>query len=82
MEEYIKKKINQQLKEIKMYLRENLFELNSMADNIAEIYDFIELQSKSSIKDIDNFKRELKREGLYNQKLEEFIEQYMIYYNK
>lgn len=49
---------------------------------ISEIYDFVELQSKSSIKDIDNFKRELKRDGLYNEELEEFIEQYMIYYNK
>ena len=78
MEEEIKK----ELKEIKMYLRENLFELNSMTDNIAEIYDYVEIQSKSSIKDIDNFKRELKRDGLYSEKLEEFIEQYMIYYNK
>lgn len=76
------KEIEKQLKEIKTYLRENLFELNSMADNIAEIYNFVELQSKSSIKDIDNFKRELKRDGLYSEKLEEFIEQYMIYYNK
>lgn len=74
--------IKQQLKEIKMYLRENLFELNSMADNIAEIYDYVEIQSKSSIKDIDNFKRELKRDGLYSEKLEEFIEEYMKYYNK
>lgn len=41
-----------------------------------------EYKNKNTIKDIDNFKRELKREGLYNQKLEEFIEQYMIYYNK
>lgn len=74
--------IKEQLKEISMYLRENLYELSSMADNIAEIYDFVELQSKSSIKSIDNFKRELKRDGLYSEKLEEFIEQYMIYYNK
>ena len=74
--------IKKQLREIDMYLRENLFELNSMVENIAEIYDYVELQSKSSIKDIDNFKRELKRDGLYNQKLEDFIEQYMLYYNK
>ena len=74
--------IKKELKEINMYLRENLFELNSIADNIAEIYDFVELQSKSSIKDIDNFKRELKRDGLYSEKLENFIEQYMSYYNK
>lgn len=71
-----------ELKEVNMYLRENLFELNSMADYIAEIYDFVELQSKSSIKDINNFKRELKRDGLYSEKLEDFIEQYMLYYNK
>lgn len=74
--------IKEELKEVAIYLRENLFELNSMAENIAEIYDFVELRSKSSIKDIDNFKRELKRDGLYSEKLEEFIEQYMIYYNK
>lgn len=74
--------IKKELKEVNMYLRENLFELNSMANYIAEIYDFVELQSKSSIKDINNFKRELKRDGLYSEKLEDFIEQYMIYYNK
>lgn len=74
--------IKKELEEINMYLRENLFELNSMADNIAEIYDFVEIQSKSSIKDINNFKRELKRDGLYSEKLEDFIEQYMLYYNK
>lgn len=74
--------IKKELKEVNMYLRENLFELNSMANNIAEIYDFVEIQSKSSIKDINNFKRELKRDGLYSEKLEDFIEQYMLYYNK
>lgn len=78
MEENIKK----ELREVAMYLRENLYELNSMAETIAEIYDFVELRSKSSIKDIDNFKRELKRDGLYSEKIEEFIEQYMTYYNK
>ena len=78
----MEEEIKEELKEVAIYLRENLFELNSMADNIAEIYDFVELRSKSSIKDIDNFKRELKRDGLYSEKLEEFIEQYMLYYNK
>ena len=78
MEENIKK----ELKEISIYLRENLFELNSMAETIAEIYDFVELRSKSSIKDIDNFKRELKRDGLYTEDIDNFIKQYMIYYNK
>ena len=74
--------IKEQLKEVVIYLRENLFELNSIKDDIAEIYNLVELRSKSNIKDIDNFKRELKREGLYNRKLEDFIEEYMRYYNK
>mgnify|MGYP003294771421 CR=1 FL=1 len=30
----------------------------------------------------NNFKRELKRDGLYSDKLEEFLENYMKYYNK
>lgn len=74
--------IKKQLKEINIYLRENLFGLNSISDNIAETYDFVELQCKSSIKDIDNLKRELRRDGLYSDKLEEFLENYMKYYNK
>ena len=45
-------------------------------------YDTLEEKSNNSIKDINNFKRELKREGLYSEELEEFIEQYMTYYNK
>lgn len=36
---------------------------------------------KKKIDEIDNSKRELKREGLYSEKLDDFIEQYMIYYN-
>lgn len=39
-------------------------------------------KEKGSIKDIENLKRELKRDGLYSEKLEEFIENYMKYYNK
>lgn len=74
--------IKSNLKEIRQYLRENLFELNSMSDNIAEINDLVEIQSRNCIKDIDNFKRELKRDGLYSGKLEEFLENYMKYYNK
>lgn len=44
----------------------------------------IEIKEKSekAIKDIDNLKRELKRDGLYSDKLEEFLENYMKYYNK
>lgn len=39
-------------------------------------------KEENSIKDIENLKRELKRDGLYSDKLEEFLENYMKYYNK
>lgn len=44
----------------------------------------IEIKEKSEkvIKDIDNLKRELKRDGLYSEKLEDFLDNYMKYYNK
>ena len=40
------------------------------------------MKKSNSIKDVDNLKRELKRDGLYSNKLEEFLENYMKYYNK
>lgn len=40
------------------------------------------IENDNSIKDIYNLKRELKRDGLYSDKLEEFLENYMKYYNK
>lgn len=42
----------------------------------------IKEKNENTIKDIDNLKRELKRDGLYSDKLEEFLENYMKYYNK
>ena len=78
MEEDIKKKINQ----VEDYLCDVGLDLEYAQNELNRLYDTLEEKSKSSIKDINNFKRELKRDGLYNQKLEEFIEQYMTYYNK
>ena len=39
------------------------------------------IENNNSIKDIENLKRELKRDGLYSDKLEDFLENYMKYYN-
>lgn len=74
-------------------IRIRLIELYNQIDNIT--YDIqetkstvedleIEIKEKSekAIKDIDNLKRELKRDGLYSKELEEFLENYMKYYNK
>ena len=78
MEEDIKKKINQ----VEDYLCDVGLDLEYARDELNRLYDTLEEKSNNGIKDINNFKRELKKDGLYNQKLEEFIEQYMLYYNK
>jgi len=70
-----------------------LIELFNQLDNISwdiscakESLDDLEIKikehNKKKIKDIDNLKRELKRDGLYSDKLEDFLENYMRYYNK
>ena len=76
------KDIKRKLDRLEDYLCDISLDLENVRDEFNNLYSTIEDNSKSSIKDIDNFKRELKRDGLYNNKLEEFIEQYMIYYNK
>lgn len=78
MEEDIRKKINQ----IENYLYDVGLDLEYARDKLNRLYDVIEEKSNNSIKDINNFKRELKREGLYSEKLEDSIEEYMKYYNK
>lgn len=78
MEEDIKKKINR----VEDYLCDVGLDLEYARNELNRLYDVIEEKSNNNIKDINNFKRELKREGLYSEKLEDFIEEYMKYYNK
>lgn len=78
MEEDIKKKINQ----VEDYLCDVGLDLEYAREELNRLYDTIEEKSNNGIKDINNFKRELKREGLYSEKLDDFIEEYMKYYNK
>lgn len=76
-------------KDIKTKIYELWNLLDSVGWDISEAkhsLDNIEIDLKekeeNSIKDIENLKRELKRDGLYSYKLEEFLENYMKYYNK
>ena len=77
MEEDIKKKID----EVENYLYDVGLDLEYAKDELNNLYNLLEEKSTNGIKDINKFKRELKRDGLYSNKLEEFIEQYMNYYN-
>lgn len=74
-------------------IKQKIYELWNLLDNIGwniseakQSLDNIETDLKekeeNSIKDIENLKRELKRDGLHSDKLEEFLENYMKYYNK
>lgn len=78
--------IKERLKEINENLRSIRWDFETVNDYLAETEDMIiEMQNnqeRKMIKDINSFKRELKREGLYSNKLDDFIEDYMKYYNK
>jgi len=74
-------------------MKTKIYELWNLLDNIGwdiseakQSLDNIEIDLKekeeNSIKDIENLKRELRRDGLYSDKLEDFLENYMKYYNK
>ncbi len=79
--EEIKKKLNEILQKLKSIQ----WDFEIVNEYLAETEDMIETiknnQERNMIKDINNFKRELKREGLYSNKLDDFIEDYMKYYN-
>ena len=69
------------LSEIQDDVESAQWNLNCAIDELCDLYDKLQKQSDKGIKDINNFKRELKRDGLYSEKIEEFLENYMKYYN-
>lgn len=78
--------IKKRLKEINENSRSIKWGFKIVNDYFSETEDIIiEMQNnqeRKMIKDINSFKRELKREGLYSNKLDNFIEDYMKYYNE
>lgn len=74
-------------------IKTKIIELYNLLDNIGwdisgtkrtleDLEISLKEKEEKSIKDIENLKRELKRDGLYSAKLEESLENYMKYYNK
>lgn len=74
--------IKKKIVAVESYLCDLGLDLEYAQNELNRLHDVIEEKSNNSIKDINNFKRELKRDGLYTEELEQFIEQYMFYYNK
>ena len=58
------------------------WEISETRRTLKDLETSLKEKDENSIKDIENLKRELKRDGLYSDKLEEFLENYMKYYNK
>lgn len=78
MEEGIKRK----LERIQGDLEYIGWNLGDTKEEINNIWDELLIQQNNSIRDIENLKRELKRDNLYSKELEDFLENYMKYYNK
>lgn len=58
------------------------WELSEAKESLNKLESKLERNDEKVIKNIDNLKRELKLDGLYSEKLEEFLENYIRYYNK
>lgn len=58
------------------------WDISQAKTNLDVLESKIRENNEKVIKDIDNLKRELKRDGLYSSKIEDFLENYMKYYNK
>lgn len=78
MEEGIKRK----LEKIQGDLEYIGWNLGDTKEEINNIWDELLIQQNNSIRNIENLKRELKRDNLYSKELEDFLENYMKYYNK
>lgn len=72
------------IKIIELYnLLDNIgWDISGTKQTLEDLEISLKEKEENSIKDIENLKRELKRDGLYLDKLEEFLENYMRYYNK
>ena len=78
MEEEVRKK----LMEIEDYLSCAETDIIYAKQELDNLYDELKDKEKTQIKDVQDFKRQLRKDGLYSDKLEEFIENYMRFYNK
>ena len=74
--------IEKRLAAIENYIESAKWDLHYAIDEIGEIYSNLEEKDSNSIKDINALKRELKRDGLYTDKIDEFLDNFMRFYNK
>ena len=78
----IEEQIRKRIIEIDNYIDNAKWYLSDAEDELRKLEDELKEKDENTIKDINNLKRELKRDNLYTDELETFFEQYMKYYNK
>ena len=78
MNEEIKRKISELQDEIESVE----YDISCAKHEFNNLWDMLEKKSERSIKDIETLKRELKRDNLYSLEIEEFLDNYMRFYNK
>lgn len=76
MEEILK-----QLKEINIAVNNCEDEIIYTRNNFNYIYEEIDNMKRKSIINLNKFKRRLREDGLYTKELDEFIENYLKFYN-
>ena len=78
----MEKDIKIRLIELYNQIENTTYDIQEIKRTVEDLEIDIKEESEKVIKDIDNLKRELRRDGLYSDKLEEFLDNYMKYYNK
>ena len=76
MEEILK-----QLEEINIAVNNCEYEIIYARNNFNYIYEEIDNMKRKSIINLNEFKRRLREDGLYTKELDEFIENYLKFYN-
>lgn len=76
MEEILK-----QLEEINIAVNNCEDEIIYARNNFNYIYEEIDNMKRKSIINLNEFKRRLRKDGLYTKELDEFIENYLKFYN-
>jgi len=57
------------------------YDINCAKYEFNHLWDMLESSSERSIKNIEVFKRQLKRDNLYSLEMAEFLDNYMRFYN-
>lgn len=73
--------ILKQLKEINIAVNNCEDEIIYTRNNFNYIYEEIDNMKRKSIINLNEFKRRLREDGLYTKELDEFIENYLKFYN-